>query len=517
MLLTQMIERNAQVFNGQTALVHGQRSQTWGQLKTRIATMAGAMHTNGVSSGDRVAILALNSDRYFEAFFATLWLGAVIVPLNARWSAQENKYALDDSQASTLIVDDVFMEAAVGLSDICEGLNTLLSIGDGPCSAGVLNMEAQIINAKPVSKERVEQNELAGIFYTGGTTGFPKGVMLSSFNLWSSAMATVVGFNLNVASIRFLHVAPMFHIAGIASFLGCALVGASQYCIPAFVPEQVMEVIERHDISHTLLVPTMIGMLLHHEQFDSKRLSSLKQIIYGASPMPESTLSQVMQQLPQVAFYQGYGQTELAPSISILGPQEHANKNKAQDKTRSAGRVCHTVELEIRGQDGQTLPAGEVGEVAVAGANVMMGYLNKPQQTQETIVDGWVLTGDAGYLDSDGYLFLVDRVKDMIVTGAENVYSAEVESVISTHPSVVAVAVIGIPSQQWGEAVHAVVVCDEPLSEADIIEHCKAKIAGYKCPKSVAFQHTDLPMSAAGKILKNQLRKPYWQGERLVN
>jgi acyl-CoA synthetase (AMP-forming)/AMP-acid ligase II len=516
MLLTQIIERNAQTFADSPAVAHNGRSHNWQQLRQRIAQLAGALQATGVKPGDRVAILALNSDRYLETFFATLWAGAVIVPLNTRWSVEENRYALQDSDAKTLVVDDLFLDIGQNLKNMLSNTQ-LLNIGEQP-AAYAIDLEKTLRESEAIAPHPTDANELAGVFYTGGTTGFPKGVMLSVLNLWSSAMATIVGTRLNQGEINFLHVAPMFHMAGIAAFLGCCIVGAGQSFIPTFEPEQVLTTIEQQQISNTLMVPTMIGMLLSHPEFNAERLRSLQQIIYGASPMPESILSQITAVLPDVEFYQGYGQTELSPFISMLGAEDHKPGADGKDKTRSAGRACACVQIEIRDSEGKALPVGAIGEVAVSGPNTMMGYLNKPEETAKTLINGWVMTGDAGYIDEDGYLFLVDRVKDMIVTGAENVYSAEVESTISTCPGVDAVAVIGIPSERWGEAVHAIVVSQSDVTAADIIEHCKSRIATYKCPKSVDVRRESLPLTAAGKISKVELRKPFWEDSaRTIN
>lgn len=514
MLLTQIIERNAQIYGQQSALNHNGKVQTWGQLRDRISRMASALSTQGVRSGDKVALLALNSDHYIESFFAVLWLGGVIVPLNTRWSETENKYAVDDAQVSHLIVDATFAAIAKSLQAKCNSLVTMVGIGsidflDGQQQS--LFLEAVIDAAESIVPVDVDDSVLAGVFYTGGTTGFPKGVMLSNINLWSSAVATVQGYNLNAQPVNFLHALPLFHIAGVAGFLACSLIGAQQYFSPTFEPTKVIDVMEQGDVSHVMLVPTMIAMLLTEQGFNSQKLSSLKQIIYGASPILESTLNTVMQRLPEVEFYQGYGQTEVSPAISILGPKEH--NALGREKLRSAGQACVCVQISIRSYNGTALAAGEVGEVAIKGPNVMMGYLNKAEETKEVLSDGWLLTGDIGYLDADGYLFLLDRAKDMIVTGAENVFSAEVENVISTYPGVDSVAVIGIPSEEWGESVHAIIVTQEDLEESDIIAHCRSQIAGYKCPKSIEFKKNLLPMSPAGKILKVELRKPYWQEE----
>jgi long-chain acyl-CoA synthetase len=259
-------------------------------------------------------------------------------------------------------------------------------------------------------------------------------------------------------------------------------------------------------------VPTMISMLLAHPSFTPEKLASLRTLTYGASPMPVSLLEQLLELYPTLDIYQGYGMTESSALLTSLGPHEH---REGGELLRSAGRSLKGVALTIQDDNGTVLPVGETGEVCARGGMFMREYWNKPDATTEAFRGGWYHTGDAGYLDEHGYLFLVDRVKDMIVTGGENVYSVEVENAIATHPGVAQVAVIGIPSAQWGEAVHAIVVPQEgvTLGEADIIEHARERIAGYKVPKSVEFRTDPLPLSGAMKILKRDLRKPYWEGQ----
>jgi acyl-CoA synthetase (AMP-forming)/AMP-acid ligase II len=264
------------------------------------------------------------------------------------------------------------------------------------------------------------------------------------------------------------------------------------------------------------MVPTMIGMLLQHPKFSAERLSSLRTMIYGASPMPQGVLREALEKLPSVDFIQAYGQTELAPLVTVLPAAYHELEGPRSGKLRSAGRAVMGCEVRIVGEDGQEKPSGEVGEIVARSPGAMLGYWNLPDQTKSTLIDGWVNTGDAAYRDEDGFIFIVDRLKDMIVTGGENVFSAEVESAISTHPSVAEVAVVGIPSEKWGEAVHAIVVPRKGavVREGEIIEHCKPLIANYKCPRSISLRDEPLPLSGAGKVLKKDLRAPYWEGKR---
>ncbi|MFJ7794145.1 long-chain-fatty-acid--CoA ligase [Pseudomonas sp. NPDC096950] len=520
MYLFQSIKRNAQVTPNHIATVDGARRQTWAELHGRVARFAGALVALGGQAGDRVAILALNSDRHFELCFSVPWANRVVVPLNTRWSIKENVYSLQDCGATVLVVDDAFKGIAHEIFCQVDSLETLVYVGDGETPEGMLNYEALLDAAEPVEASHAEYGELAGIFYTGGTTGFPKGVMLSHQNLWSSAMSVMAGISVNEPGTVYLHAAPMFHLADLAFSIANSIAGSTHVFVPAFEPGKVLETIAENKVTDVLLVPTMISMLLSHPALADADISSLRKVVYGASPMPEGTLRRAIEGFAKVDFYQAYGQTELGPIATILQPQYHVIEGPNARRLRSAGQAAYCVELKIVGDEGQALAVGGIGEVAVRGPNAMLGYWNSPEQTRAALVDGWVMTGDAGYLDDEGFLFLVDRVKDMIVSGGENVFSAEVESAISKHPAIHEVVVIGIPSEQWGESVHAIVRLRESAgtTEQEVIDHCRQYIAGYKCPRSVVFREEPFPMTGAGKLRKVELREVYWRDrQRAIN
>jgi len=517
--LTQAVHRNAQVRGSKIATVQGDRTHTWKEFKDRVARFAGGLRKLGISEGDRIAILSLNSDRYFEYYFGVPWAGACVVPLNIRWSAPENAYSLKDAGAKILVVDDAFAKMVPALKEQGVELDHVIFIGDGEMPEGCHSYEQMILDNEPAEDAYRKNDDLAGIYYTGGTTGFPKGVMLSHINVWSSAMALCVEVGLKEEN-RLLHAAPMFHLADGAMTQGGILAGVTHCFIPMFTPDATIKAIESYQISHALLVPVMIQMVINHPDMKTADLSCLKYILYGASPIAESVLVQAMTSLPNAAFAQGYGQTELAPLATMLGPEYHVTEGPNSGKLKSAGKAICCVEIKISDEEGRSLPSGEIGEIAVSGPNAMAGYWNKPEETAVSMRDGWIHTGDAGYMDEDGFLFLVDRVKDMIVSGGENVYSAEVENAIMNHPDVDQVVVIGIPSEEWGEQVHAEVILKKgkSVSTEDIIAKTKEYIANYKCPRSVSFRTEPFPLSGAGKLLKREVRKPYWEGkERQIN
>ena len=355
-----------------------------------------------------------------------------------------------------------------------------------------------------------EEEDPVVLMYTGGTTGLPKGVVVTQraeiLNCYHVGMVLGRFDSSEVSLIQ----TPIFHAASMVSLLATTGAGGTQVLIPMFEPGGVIDLIERHGVTLTMMVPTMIAMMVNHPDFTPERIQSLESLTYGASPMPAVLLDKLLKMLPNLELNQGYGMTESSSVLTFLGPDHH---RPGDPKLRSVGRPVPGVELSIQNEKGEILPSGQTGEVCAKGGNLMTEYWHKPEATEEAFSGGWYHTGDAGYLDDDGFLFLVDRVKDMIITGGENVYSVEVENAISSHPAVEQVAVIGIPHEVWGEQVHAVVVrsAETSVTEHEIIEHARVSIAGYKVPKSVEFRDEPLPLSGAMKVLKRALRDPHWK------
>lgn len=519
MQITSILRRAAQTAPTGVASICKDRQQSWAQMLERVQKLAGAFQALGVAPGDRIALLSLNSDRYIEYFFASVWSGGAMMPLNIRWSAAECAYALNDAGVSILLVDDAFAPAAAAIRAEVPSLTTLVFCGDGATPDGMVNYEDILAAADPVPDAGRSGDDLAGIFYTGGTTGFPKGVMLSHSNFYVSGLSNAQELELRDGTI-YLHAAPMFHIADLLWFMAVTVVSGTHVVIPMFAPEDTLKAIETHRPTHLLLVPVMIQMVLASPALAETDTSSLEIIAYGASPITEATLVQAFQTFPGVRFLQAFGQTELSPVATILNTEYHVLDGPKSGKLRSAGRATRACEIRIVDEDGQDVAQGNVGHIIVKGPITMLGYWNKPDVTTETIKDGWVYTGDAGYMDDEGFVFLMDRIKDMVVSGGENVYSAEVENAIGQHSAVATSAVIGIPSEQWGEEVHAIVILkpDADLSEEALKEHCHTLIAGYKCPRSVTFRTDPFPLSGANKVLKTELRKPFWEGrERQIS
>lgn len=514
MYVTQGLRRAVQTSAGKVATICGARRHTYAELGERVARLAGALRDLGVRPGDRVAVLALNSDRYLEYLYAVAWVGGACNPVNTRLAVPEIAYTLNDSESAVLFVDGAFAGLLPQLRAQVHNLQHVVYLGDDACPEGCLDYEQLVAGNAAVPDAGSGGGDLAGLFYTGGTTGRSKGVMLTHDNIVFNALNVLPVQGFTEHSV-YLHAAPMFHLADLANTYAVTMTGATHCFVPRFEVGPVLKAIESERVTHTILVPTMINMLVSSGEIGRHDVASLKRLLYGASPMPEALALEAMRQMPGVELTQAYGQTEAAPLLTSLPFEHHRGA-----RLKSAGRAVHGVEVCILDAQDQEVPRGTVGEICARGDNVMRGYWRLEQQTRETLRNGWLHTGDLGCMDGEGFIFIVDRGKDMIISGGENVFSVEVEGAIYQHPAVQECAVIGIPSEQWGEAVHAVVVprAGCALTADEIVQHCRSLIAAYKVPRSVQIRTEPLPLSGAGKILKTELRKPFWQGrERAVN
>ncbi len=506
MTTTYVLHRALQIARRHPAFHLDGRALTWGEVGTRVARLAGAIAALGLTRGERVAVLMLNQHRYLELYLACAWAGVVIVPLNSRWAREENELAVRDSRASLLVVDSAFAAQGEAIA-VSTGDLPLVHADDTPCPASMLDYEQLVAASDPAEDVRARADELAGIFYTGGTTGRSKGVMLSHGNLMANARNfTCEGFS---ARGIYLHAAPMFHLANAGAMYASFLGGASHAFLRLFAPDALAHAIARFRVTDTLLVQTMLQMLVDQPGLAEIDLSSLQRILYGASPISEAVLDRAIAALPSAQFIQAYGMTEMSAGVTVLPWEDHLGEGRKAGLHRSAGRPIHFVDVRIADPEGRTVPHGVVGEILARGETLMLGYWEQPEETDRAIVDGWMRTGDGGYMNEDGYVFVVDRIKDMIITGGENVYSAEVENVIARHPAVAQCAVIGLPDPKWGEAVHAVIMLKPgaSLTLDELTSFCRQHIAPYKCPRGATIGDTPLPLSGAGKILKRQLRE----------
>lgn len=514
MHITQALHQQVQTERDRVAIIFGERRTTWGLLADRVGRLAHALIKNGVGRGDRVAIIALNSDRYIEIYYAVAWIGAVVVPGNIRWSEAEHLYGMEDSSPSLLFVDRAFCHFARPIGERYS--IPIVFADDGAVPDELLSYEHLIEEHDPIEDRCGRDDDLCGIFYTGGTTGHPKGVMLSHKSLVLNALyGNATGGRYDPQTCM-LHAAPFFHMAGYGSFLATTMGGGTHVIIAAFDPEAVVKAFVEQGANSALFVPTMFLMLAEYLDRHPADLSDVTRLSYGASPISEALLTRAMSLFPNARFYQGYGQSELGPVATCLLPEHHLPGGDRPAMLRSAGRAYVGVDVRIAGDNLQEVPRGTVGEIIVRHDGIMSGYWKKPEQTAATIVDGWVRTGDGGYMDADGFVFLVDRIKDMIVSGGENIFSAEVENALCQHPAVLECAVIGLADDRWGEVVHAIVRLREGEQAAgdELMTHCRALIAGYKCPRTVEFRNEAFPLSGAGKILKRELRDAYKAGAK---
>ena len=481
-----------------TALIDGVESVNFAKLHRRCRLLAGALRDLGLNKGDRVAILANNGQRYIETYMGVPAAGLVVVPLNTRHAMAELKYALEDSQTKVLLTDR-------DPGELADCVEHVIMIPDSYDT--MLNEAAEIelgIN--------LEESDLAGLFYTGGTTGKSKGVMLSHRNLIANTFHYLASVPQREDDVM-LVMAPLFHAAGSAAVIANIWTLGTQVTLAAFEPKTALDLIEEHGITESLGVPTMLAAIAEEQHVRPRKTNTLKMLAHGGSPIATEILRRTHSAFPTAELVEVYGATELSPLCTVLNNEQNLIDTPL---ARSCGRPVLGNEIDILGPDDSPLSSGEIGEVVVRGPNVMQGYWNKPEQTAAVLVDGAYWTGDLGYMDEQAYVFLVDRSKDMIVTGGENVYCTEVEEALYQHPAILEAAVFGVPDDKWREAVWAVIVPREgsELEPAQVIEFCRERIAGYKVPKGIDVQLEPLPKSGPGKVLKRELRAPHWEGQK---
>ncbi len=507
--------RAEQCFAKALAVVDGTRRLSFGELVERCRRLAGAIRA-ATQRGDRVAVLAANSHRVLELYLATPSAGRLIVPLNTRLAQPELAYALQDSAARILLTD----WPASRLGELSGLVERVILLGDDDYEQWIASAPAAELGAD------VDENDVAGLFYTGGTTGTAKGVMLTHRNKLADTLHLQTCVRLT-SDDSWLVLSPMHHAAGTFHALLCVWLGARQILIPGFDAGPVLDLVERERVTVIFGVPAMLAAMVDEQAKRARDTSSLRLMGYGAAPASSRLLAAFHERFPGAELVSMYGATELAPMGTAL---EHMERFIGTDRVRSAGRAIAGVRIRVVDEEIKDLAAGEIGQVIVRGPNVMKGYWNKPEQTASVLRDGWYHTGDLGYLDAEGCLQLVDRAKDMIVSGGENVYSTEVEEALYRHPDVFECAVFGVPDPQWGEAVRAVVVLRGEASRdgaapdavapdaAALREHCRELLGGYKVPKLIEIRSEPLPRSAAGKVLKRELRAPFWKGhERSIS
>jgi long-chain acyl-CoA synthetase len=495
MIYIHSMGRAARYYPERPALRVGEELLSFRELQERIKRLAAALSRRGFGVGDRLALLLPNGPEYIELVYACSWLGVIVVPINTRLSTVEIDHVLADALPRGLIRHSSLPAPKAHISwqlvldqEPLEGRND-------SCPAPCYEPEAPL-----------------ALIYTSGTTGRPKGVVMTHSNI----LENVHHFNYWMPYREggvYLHAAPIFHIADFPAMFAAPAFGASQVAVPRFAASSFCAAIQKERINYTVLVPTMINLLTQFADVKSYDLSSLEVLAYGGSPMAPELIRRTRELLPHVELVQVYGLSETG---FLTGLQDHEHTN---GRVVSCGRPCPGIDVQVVDETGKQVETGQRGELVARGANVMLGYWNDLEDTESTFRNGFVRTGDIGYQDADGYFFILDRLKDMIVTGGENVYCGEVEAVIFRHPAIREVAVFGIPDPQWGELVAASVVLKPgvSLTEEALVFHCRQSLANYKVPRHIEFSETDLPKNGTGKILKRLLRERFWIGaERAV-
>ena len=488
--------RAARYFPERTALAANSTRSTFRELDDRVGRIAAALTKHGFKAGDRLAILLPNEPEYIKLVYACAWLGVTTVPLNTRLAVKEIDNILVDAQPRGLIRHSSLPVPSAYLSWQL-----------------VLDQEPLDIQSDSIPDPIYHPDAILTLIYTSGTTGRPKGVEMKHSNILENVYHTSFWLPLDEGAAH-LHAAPIFHIADFPFMFGAPAFGACQVTTPKFNPQAFCETVQRESITHTVLVPTMINMLTQSPELQKYDLTTLRYLGYGGSPMPPELVHRTRQILPKVKLVQVYGLSE-AGFLTGLLDHEHT-----EDKLTSCGRPSMGIDVRVVDPTGKDVETGKTGELVARGANIMRGYWNNTEETKSAFRNGFFRTGDVGYQDANGYFYILDRLKDMIVTGGENVYSGEVEAVIYTHPAVREVAVFGIPDPKWGELVMACVVLKpgKTLSADELIAYCRRSLANYKIPRRIEFLDTELPKSGSGKILKKVLRERFWiHQERAVS
>jgi long-chain acyl-CoA synthetase len=517
MLIYQTLERARRLYPSSEAFVDGERRMTYAELGDRVDCLAGTLAAAGLEPGARAGILMQNRVEYTEAYFGVEKAGGVLAPLNQRLAPPEIAFILNDAEATHLLLDAAYLPLYARFRDDVPTLRSVLVVGDaGDLDRTTVQAYEDALAAATPMREPArawQPDDMVQLYYTSGTTGKPKGVILTQENVMANARHAIMAMHFDDRDV-WVHGTPMFHLADAWASWTITWVGGRHIYLRDFSPVSYLTALQEHRVTVSLLVPTMINAIVNEPRVREFDVSSLRLLAFGASPMPVDRLKAAMAVFPNVTFIQLYGMTETAPFATALRYDERIVGGPEQISRRlaSCGREIPGVEARVIRPDGSEVTPGEVGEIVMRGPNIMKGYWRQPEVSAETLRGGWMHSGDMATVDEEGYIFIVDRLKDMIITGGENVYSTEVENVMYQHPAVLEAAVIGIPDPHWGERVHAVVVLKEGQSvEPDALaDFCRRFIAGYKIPRSFEFVDA-LPKTGSGKIQKAEIRAAHWR------
>jgi acyl-CoA synthetase (AMP-forming)/AMP-acid ligase II len=519
MPLNELLSKAVKLYPNKEAVVCGNVRMTYQGFGERVWRLCRGLSALGLGRGDRVAILHENCHVFLETYFAAAHLGLILVPLNFRLSAKELEVILVDSGSRVLIAHEMFREKTAHLPDAVSGLESLVWTHRASQSAlgnREYDYEALLADQEEtaVAELALEDNEVAHLYYTSGTTGRPKGVMLTHKNVKSHALGAIAELQLTDRD-RWFHVAPLFHLADAWATFAITWAGGKHVIVPSFDALRVLKLIQEERITLSNLIPTMLNMMVNHPEAGGFDYSSLRVILSGGAPIAPEVVRKIIDTF-KCDYIQTYGMTETSPYLTVSILKDHLKSlswEKQLEFKASTGREFIAVSLKVVDQAGNEVARDnrEVGEIIVKGDTVTPGYWNLPDETAKAFRDGWLYTGDLAVVNPEEYVTIVDRKKDMIITGGENVYSTEVENVLYMHPAVLEAAVIGVPDPKWGEAIKACVVLKpgKQATDQELISFCKDNLAHYKAPKSVDFLDS-LPRTGSGKLFKKGLRDPHW-------
>ncbi len=508
-IVGEVLEINAANYADKTALVFNDRRTSWKELDTRANRTANMLLDHGFAKGDRIAVLSQNCDEYMVWYFGCAKAGIILVPLNYRLADGEMINLLNHAEPRGMVVGEEYVKTVAGIRD---RIPPEFYFGIGEASADWAPSARKAIETYSdlPPKVRVEEDDPFCIMYTSGTTGLPKGAVSSHRNYVVNCLSVMHAQGLTEEDVN-LVCPPLYHAGALFHSLSHMFLGCTHVIMKSFDIRAILETIQKEKATSCLMIPTMLNFLLRDPDFERFDTSSMTRIFYGGGPMPLPLLEMALGRLEGVQFTQGYGLTETLEATFLL-PEDHVIRGSAIQKERlaSAGRRTPLYEVKVVDGEGRDAPCRTSGEIWVRGPSVIRGYWRDPEQTGKTVSDGWFKTGDIGMMDEGGYFYILDREKDMIISGGENIYTKEVEDILHSHPAILEAAVIGVPDPQWGENVKAVVVLRDGagLSEEEVITFCQERLARYKRPKSVSFV-PELPKNPSGKILKRDLRKRY--------